>query len=359
MEKKLSAIFAPVTSPGDPGLAVLVKKDGQIIFERGYGVRDLRTKAAIDSRTDFRLASLTKQFTAMAIMLLVRDGKLRYGQTLAKIFPEFPPYGKTITIRNLLNHTSGLPDYEDRMDTEEKAQGQTLWSPEHQIRDGEVLRLLEKASHGKFPPGARWEYSNSGYVVLGLIVAKVSGEPFAQFLRERIFSPLKMDHTLVFEKGRNEIPNRAYGHSRRNGVFIETDQSSTSATQGDGGVYSNLQDISKWDDALRRHTLLSEKEFQAALTPVELPAGAERRLAEDAPESMRGRTLSYGFGWFLDLQSTHPLMWHYGDTMGFKTAIQRYTREPLTIILLCNRSDLDASSLAVKTADVLLNIAQH
>ena len=354
VDKKLDTIFAGATSREEPGLAVLVKKSGEIIFERGYGVRDLRTKAAIDSLTNFRLASVTKQFTAMAIMLLVHDGKLRYDEPLAGIFPEFPPYGKSITIRNLLNHTSGLPDYEDLMDAEEKAKGQNLWSPDHQIRDAEVLALLEKTAAAKFAAGTKWEYSNSGYVVLGLAVAKISGEPFATFLRKRIFSPLKMNHTLVFVKGENEVANRAYGHSKKNGVFVETDQSSTSATQGDGGIYSNLEDLAKWDDALRNHTLLSEKEFQAALTPPKLPAGAERKLAEDAPESMRGRGVAYGFGWFLDLQGPQQLMWHYGETMGFKTAIQRYTRDELTIIILCNRTDLDPSSLALKASHLLL-----
>ena len=354
VDKKLDAIFAGATSREEPGLAVLVKKNGEIIFERGYGVRDLRTKAAIDSLTNFRLASVTKQFTAMAIMLLVHDGKLRYDEPLTEVFAGFPSYGKRITIRNLLNHTSGLPDYEDLMDAEEKARARSIWSRERQIRDSEVLRLLEKESRGKFPPGTKWEYSNCGYVILGLIVSKISGESFADFLRQRIFSPLKMNHTLVFVKSENEITNRAYGHSRRDGVLVETDQSSTSATQGDGGVYSNVEDLAKWDNALRDHTLLSEKEFQAALAPPKLPAGAERKLAEDAPESMRGRGVAYGFGWFLDLQGPQPLMWHYGETMGFKTAIQRYTRDNLTIIILCNRSDLDPSSLALKASHLFL-----
>src|SRR5260221_3059863 len=257
--------FSGIASPDSPGFAVLVKKDGKIGFEKGYGVRDLRTKIAIDAQTNFRLASFTKQFTAMAIMLLVHDGKLRYDWTLTEIFPEFPAYGKNVTVRNLLNHTGGLPDYEDLMDAVEKEKGPT-WSAEKQIQDAEVVPLLEKESHGKFAPGTKWEYSNSGYVVLGLIVAQVSGKSFGQFLQQRIFAPLKMDHTLVFENGKDEVVNRAFGHSEiRNPPtkdrFFETDQSSTSATQGDGGIYSNLEDLSKWDDALRNRTLLSEKDF--------------------------------------------------------------------------------------------------
>lgn len=351
MAKKTDAIFAAVTSPDAPGLAVLAKKDGKIVFEHGYGVRDLQSRAKIDARTDFRLASCTKQFTAMAIMLLAHDVKLRHEETLTQIFPEFPAYGKTITIRNLLNHTSGLPDYEDLMDAEKKAKG-LIWSPKKQIQDEEVLKLLENARQGKFAPGTRWEYSNSAYVVLGLIVAKVSGMPFREFLRQRIFLPLHMDHTLVFQEGINEIPNRAFGHSKVGKHFERNDQSSTSATLGDGGIYSNLDDLSKWDDALRRHTLLSERDFQAALTPPRLPPGAESRIAEEVPESMRGHALGYGFGWFLDLRAAHPLMWHYGETMGFKTAIQRFTKDKLTIIVLCNRTDLDPSGLALQIANL-------
>jgi CubicO group peptidase (beta-lactamase class C family) len=354
LQKYIQSLF-----PGDsvntaPGFAVLVKKDGKVVFEKGYGVRDLRTTSAIDAQTNFRLASFTKQFTAMAMMLLVRDGKLRYDESLTEIFPEFSAHGKTITVRNLLNHTGGLPDYEDLMDAAEKTKGQ-IWSAEKQIQDAEVLQLLEKESQGKFAPGTKWEYSNSGYVVLGLMVAKVSGKSFGEFLQERIFSPVKMNHTLVFEKGKNKITNRAYGHSRKENIFVETDQSSTSATQGDGGIYSNLEDLSKWDDALRDHILLSEQDFLPAITPAKLPPGAEAKLAEDVPDSLRGHASAYGFGWFLNLQDPHPLMWHYGDTTGFKSAILRYTRDNVTVIVLCNRTDLDSAALALRAAQPFLD----
>ena len=333
---------------------MLVEKDGKIVFEKGYGVRDLRTKTGIDAQTNFRLASFTKQFTAMAIMLLVHDGRLRYDETLTDIFPEFPAYGKTITVRNLLNHTGGLPDYEDLMDAAEKTKG-PIWSVEKQIHDAEVLQLLEKESHGQFAPGTKWQYSNSGYVVLGLIVAKVSGISFGEFLQEKIFTPLEKTHTLDFEKEKNEVVSRAYGHSKKENGLVETDQSSTSATQGDGGIYSNLEDLSKWGDALRDHTLLGEKDFLPAITPAKLPPGAEAKLAEDVPDSLRGHATAYGFGWFLNLQDSHPLMWHYGDTMGFKSAILRYTRDNVTVIVLCNRTDLDQGALALKAAQSVLS----
>ena len=355
LDKYFRSLFPAGSGKTSPGFAVLVKQNGEVVFEHGYGVRDLRSKTAIDGRTNFRLASFTKQFTAMAIMLLEHDGKLRYEQTLTEIFPEFPGYGKPVTVRNLLNHTGGLPDYEDLMDATEKKESRTIWLPEMQIHDAEVLQLLEKESRGKFAPGTKWEYSNSGYVVLGLVVAKVSGKPFAEFLHERIFTPLKMDHSLVLENGKNEVADRGFGHSNKETSLVRTDQSSTSATQGDGGIYSNLEDLSKWDDALRNHTLLNESDFLPAITPAIVPPGADSKLAEDVPISLRGSANAYGFGWFLNLQDAHPLIWHYGDTMGFKTAIFRYTRDNVTVIVLCNRTDLDQGAMALHAANVFLS----
>jgi len=329
----IDAIFAPLADAKSPGVAVLVRQNGRTIFERGYGVRDLRTLARIDAKTDFRLASFTKQFTAMAIMLLVHDGKLRYDQRLTEIFPDFPAYGRAITIRNLLTHTSGLPDYEDLMKTDQ-------WSATHQIQDGEVLSLLEKQTAAKFTPGTSWAYSNSGYVVLGLIVAKVSGEPFGQFLHQRIFRPLRMSRTLTYVNGKNTVPNRAYGHSKQGDQFVETDQSATSATLGDGGVYSNLEDLAKWDRALESHSLISEAEMRPALTPV---------MLNDATVPK-----SYGFGWFLEPYENRPRMWHTGSTMGFRTVIERFTADKLTIVVLCNRTDLDPEKLALQASRELI-----
>jgi len=352
LRNRLEGAFAGLVREDSPGFAVLLKQDGRVLVERGFGVRDLRSKARIDPSTNFRLASCSKQFTAMAVMLLVHDGKLRYDETLTEIFPEFPGYGKSITVRNLLNHTSGLPDYEELMAAAERKG--PIWSSQRQITDQEVLQLLEQESQGKFAPGSRWEYSNSGYVLLGLVVAKRSGQSFPSFLEQRIFAPLKMTHTLVFRKGENQVARRAYGHSKQNDVLVETDQSPTSATQGDGGVYANLEDLGKWDDALTNHTLLSATEFARAITPVELPAAAEEKLAEGVPDSLRALAASYGFGWFLDRKGLYPLMWHYGDTMGFKSAVLRYFEAKLTVIVLSNRTDLDAGALALKAARMVL-----
>src|SRR5712671_1203836 len=354
------SVFGSLVKPDQPGFAVLMRYGSRNAYTRVEGVRDLRSKAKIDARTNFRLASFTKQFTAMAIMLLVHDGKLRYAQSLAELFPDFPAYGKSITVRNLLNHTSGLPDYEDLMDAVEKRKG-PLWSPEKQIQDDEVLELLKQEKNGKFAPGTSWSYSNSGYVILGIIVARVSGNSYGEFLRQRICAPLKMNHTVVYQKGKNEVSNRAFGHSQDDHAFKETDQSSTSATLGDGGIYSNLEDLAGWDDALRNHTLLSEKEFQPALTPVKLNDGSDPRwpLEPNDDNLHPGKPVSYGFGWFLDpfeaVPGTscgrHARMWHTGSTMGFRTVIERFTEGGgLTVIILCNRTDLDPEKLALQIA---------
>jgi CubicO group peptidase (beta-lactamase class C family) len=336
----IEAISSSLKSVNAPGAAVLVVRNGKPVFQQGYGVTDLRTLHPIDAKTNFRLASFTKQFTATCIMLLVHDGRLHYDDHLTDIFPEFPAYGKSITVRNLLNHTSGLPDYEDIL---MKQYPDTPPEKIPQILDAGVLKLLEQQTSGKFPPGSKWEYSNSGYATLAMIVEKISGKPFGQFLHDRIFAPLHMDETLAYEKGKNEVPNRAFGHTKENNGWKETDQSPTSAVLGDGGIYTSINDLAKWDRALREHALVSETEMQPALTPVHVA---------DGPPTSVGRKVSYGFGWFLDPYKSHRRMWHDGETIGFRTTIQHFPDDQLTIIVLANRTDVDPAALALRVADL-------
>ena len=343
------SLFRPLIGAQTPGLAVMVRRDGQTVFQQGYGVTDIRSLRKIDRATNFRLASFSKQFTAMTIMLLVHDGKLRYDQTLTDIFPDFPPYGRMITIHHLLTHTSGLPDYEDLMGGD--------WSASHQIGDGEVLQLLKHQHSGKFAPGTKWDYCNSGYVLLGVVAAKLAGRSFPQVLQQRIFQPLHMSSTLAYVKGQPEISHRAYGYSRdEHGELIPNDQSSTSATLGDGGIYSNLIDLAKWDDALRNNVLISSHEMSAALTTVLLANGGKTfwpaqpggdNLSPDNP-------VTYGFGWFLDPYKGHTRSWHSGTTCGFRTIIDRFPNDHLSIVILSNRTDIDPTSLALQVADMIL-----
>jgi CubicO group peptidase (beta-lactamase class C family) len=184
-----------------------------------------------------------------------------------------------------------------------------------------------------------------------MVVGRVSGQPFGDFLHDRIFTPLNMHSTLAYEKGKNTVPNRAYGHTQHSGNAQQTgwhemDQSSTSAVLGDGGVYSSLDDLAKWDQALMRHTLLSEAEMKSALAPV--------KVSDGSVQEPDGTPAAYGFGWFLNSYHNHPRMWHYGETVGFRTTIQRFVDEKLTIIVLCNRDDLVPANLALKVADLFL-----
>ncbi len=344
----IDTIFSPLKSDSAPGAAVEVIHHGHVIFQRGYGVAELRTHERITPQTNFRLASCTKQFTAMAIMLLVHDGKLHYDERLTEVFPEFPAYGKSITIRQLLNHTSGLKDYEDLM------AAQYPRTPDEkipQIHEAGVLKLLEQQTATDFPPGSKWRYSNSGYVMLGIVVEKVSGKPFGRFLEERIFAPLEMKNTVLYEKGKNDVTQRAYGHTLTRGKWMQTDQSSTSATQGDGGIYSSVDDLAKWDAALTSFKLLTENEMREAWTPVNISAGSG--VAMQSGQS----GVSYGFGWFLDPYRGHKRMWHYGETLGFRTTIQRFPEDELTVIVLANRADVDAAGLALKVADLYLDVS--
>ncbi len=291
--QQIDTVFSHLIAANAPGAAVLVIHNGRPVFQRSYGISDLRSRTKITPQTNFRLASVTKQFTAMAIMLLVHDSKLRYDDHLTDILPDFPAYGRAIS---------------------------------------------------------KWAYSNSGYVLLGVVVEKVSGKTFSDFLRDRIFAPLKMTNTVAYVRGKNEVPNRAFGHSLESDTWKETDQSPTSATLGDGGVYSSIEDLTKWDQELRQHTLLSEQEMQPALTPV--------KVAEGSATEPDGAPATYGFGWFLNPFHGHVRMWHYGETIGFRTTIQRFVKDDLTVIVLCNRSDLDASALALQVADLFLRTSK-
>lgn len=344
-----------LVAPGEPGLAVLVRKDGRTLVERSCGVRELRTRRPIDARTGFRLASVTKQMTAAAVMLLVREGRLRYEDTLPQALPGYSPYASAVTIRHLLTHTSGLPDYEQLMDEAEKQKG-PRWSPTRQIRDDEVLALLLQAERLRFVPGSGWAYSNSGYVVLGLVVARAAGKPFGEVLRERIFAPLGMSRTLAFDSSRNQVADRAYGHTKEGREFRETDQSPTSATLGDGGVYSCLEDLARWDEALRTNALLRAEEMALALTPARLADGSEPRWPEEAggDNLFPGRPVAYGFGWFVDPWRERPRAWHHGETLGFRSVIERFPGDGLTVIALANRGDIDLRALALKLVDPLL-----
>jgi len=327
--RAIDSLFAAYAGPSRPGASVIVLRDGHVVARRAYGMADLERRTPAAPETDYRLASVSKQFTAMCIMLLAKDGKLQFDQPARSILPELPPAAAPVTIRHLLNHTSGLVDYEDLIPETRTAQ----------LDDTDVLTMLAAKDSVYFPAGTAYRYSNSGYVLLGMIVARVSGMSFPQFLQARIFGPLGMTASVAHVGGRDTVPQRAYGYSPRGGGFEQTDQSVTSATLGDGGIYTNIDDMARWDRALSDTTLVDAALLALAATPPALPQGA---------------ATEYGFGWFIDSYRGEPRWRHTGETSGFRNAIQRFPARRFTVIVLTNRSSGEPGAIAERIADYYL-----
>ena len=309
-----------------PGASVLVLRDGAPLVRRSYGMADLEAQVAATPQTNYRLASVSKQFTAASILLLAEDGRLRLDDKLHDWLPTLPPLADPITIRHLLTHTSGLIDYEDVMDPADT----------RQVHDADVLKLLESQDRTYFAPGTGYRYSNSGYALLALIVERASKQRYADFLRERIFRPLGMANTVAYETGISEAAHRAYGYSLENGAWVRTDQSTTSAVLGDGGIYSSIDDLARWDAALYDERLLKSTSLQQAFTPF---------TATDDPD------VRYGFGWRI----TGETLWHSGETIGFRNVIVRDPERHMTVVVLTNRDDPEPYVTAKKIAEIALN----
>ncbi|MHC6218772.1 serine hydrolase domain-containing protein [Stenotrophomonas acidaminiphila] len=305
-----------------PGAAVLVLKDGQPVFRRGYGLAVVEDGTPVSPATNFRLASVSKQFTAAAILLLAEDGRLSIDDPLKKWLPGLPAVADAMTLRQLLSHTSGLLDYEDLMDPADT----------RQVHDMDVLHLLQKENRTYFAPGSSYRYSNSGYALLALVVDKASGSDFASFLRQRIFLPLGMTATFAHQDGVDEVPDRAYGYSQIDGHWQRTDQSTTSAVLGDGGIYSSIDDLARWDAALYDERLLRRASLQQAFS------AATATPEPDVPH--------YGFGWRINGDA----LWHSGESIGFRNVIVRYPKQKLTVVVLSNRNDPEPYALALQIA---------
>ena len=313
-DKEIDKIFADYNRNDLPGAAVMVAQDGDIIFEKGYGLANVEKKIPVTVETNFRLASVTKQFTAMSILMLIERGQLKFETTLTDLFPEFPSFGKEITIKNLLQHTSGLIDYEDLIPD----------SATVQVKDKDVLAMLMKTDSTYFRPGSKHQYSNTGYAILAMIIEKISGKPYRDFVRENIFDPLGMNNTLAFEKNIKEVKNRAYGYKIINGIPEFADQSITSAVLGDGGIYSSVIDLYKWDQALYTEKLIGRKYLDDSWTNGVTTSGVE---------------FPYGYGWRLETYKNNKVVYHTGSTRGFRNIIYRVPAKHFTIIILTNRDE--------------------
>lgn len=325
----VDALFRDYAAPDSPGASVVVIRDGDVVLSRAYGLASLEPRAPATPESSYRLASLTKQFTATAILLLVQDGRLRLEDRVVDVLPGFPSSLRDVRIHHLLQHTSGIWDYEDFVPSTQAVQ----------VKDRDVLALLSRTDRTYFAPGTSVRYSNSAYAVLALVVEQVSGMSFASFLHERVFVPSGMPSTVAHEEGLSTVPKRAYGYATGPSGFVPRDQSPTSAVLGDGGIYTSVVDLVAWDRTLDSRGLVSAENQRLAWTPPVLPDGT------------RG---TYGFGWFVDDDGGRKRLSHHGETCGFTNAIVKYPEQRLTVIVLTNRAGGAPWTLAQRLADLWL-----
>ncbi|GAB4009224.1 serine hydrolase domain-containing protein [Spirosoma migulaei] len=330
LRERLDSLMRATTKPNQPGSALLVEIDGKIVYQKGYGLANVEKKSLITSETNFRMASVSKQFTAMGVLLLEKEHKLSLDDPLVKFFPEFTgQVARKVQVRNLLTHSSGILDYESVMNPNQRAQ----------LVDADVLTLLKDRDSLYFEPGSQFQYSNSGYCLLALIVERVSGKSFASFIQERIFQPLTMNQSVVYEAGK-PMANRAMGYRQKGNTFVFSDQSVTSATKGDGGVYTSLTDYKKWSNALQNGTLL---DLKAAITRM-------KQAIRSKPGSY------YGAGWFFR-EPTEPVLFHSGSTCGFNNYVVSIPSKKFLMAYFSNKADNKANAEAV--LKILTDSGQH
>jgi CubicO group peptidase (beta-lactamase class C family) len=292
-----------------PGLALLVVRDGKIVKAQGYGFANVELQVPVKPETVFQSGSVGKQFTATAVMMLVEEGKLSLDDPLTKFFPEAPASWKNVTVRHLLSHTGGFADYPNDFDF-------------YQDRTEDQMLKLVESQPLAFAPGSKWAYSNLGYLTLGVLIHRVTGEFYGDFLHERIFQPLGMNTRIISEA--DIVPNRAAGYHLVKGELKNQDWVAPGInTSADGSLYLNILDLAKWDAALYTEQLLRRSSLEQMWTPVKLNDGTPNPG-------------HYGFGWRIHQESGHRVIEHAGAWQGFTTNISRYVDDKLTVVVLAN-----------------------
>ena len=335
---RIDALFSEFDVPGSPGAAVMVIAANEVVHARGYGLADLETGERLTPATPVRLASVTKQFTATAIMLLAEDGLLSFDDPAVRWVPELSRFSD-VTIRHLLNHTGGLPDYYDgpfQADLPSVDEDSLLTNVD-------AISLYETWGDPVFAPGGRFEYSNPGYEVLGLIIERASGMTFGAFLRENVLLPLGMTTAVVRDRPEVTIPNRAVGYRPSDAggdrPWEEHDDHFGNWMVGAGGLYASLNDLYQWNQSLSQEALISHETLTEAFSPAVLNDGTSS---------------PYGFGWDLRPRVDVAAVNHNGGWVGFRTSMIRFTDTPLAVIVLSNASAA-AAELADEVAKIGLN----
>lgn len=301
-----------------PGVALAVVKNGAIVLAKGYGYANLEHQVLVKPETIFQSGSVGKQFTATAVMLLVEEGKLDLDASIATYFAEAPAAWKKITVRHLLTHTAGTTDYPKDFDYR------------RDYTEADMLKLI-KALPLAFQPGEKWEYSNLGYVTLGILIRKATGKFYGDFLQERIFQPLGMNTARVISEA-DLVANRAAGYQLVNGEIKNQDWVAPLLnTTADGALYLTVLDMAQWDAALYGEKILQQTSLAQMWTPVKLNSG---------------KTHGYGLGWSLSEVRGHRIIEHGGAWQGFKAMISRYVNDKLTVIVFANLAQADQAKLA-------------
>ncbi|HVX42029.1 MAG TPA: serine hydrolase domain-containing protein [Gemmatimonadaceae bacterium] len=329
--RRIDAVFAPYDHPDVPGCAVGVYQNGAIAFERGYGSANLEYGVPITPTTPFIMGSVSKQFTAAAIALLVEQGRLSLDDDVRKYIPELPDYGKRITIDELVHHTSGLRDFWALVG----AAGMR-WDDTYAVSD--VLALAERQKHLEFAPGTAYDYSNTGYVILGEIVRRVSGRSLARFAAEEIFAPLGMTHTHFQDDHTVIVPGRAYAYTPagRGGWRIDVWNNDI---VGQGGLMTTVEDLQKWDENFYTGQVGGPRFLAQQLV--------QGRLAD-------GTVLRYAFGLEVGTYRGLRLVEHTGSTGGYRTIISRFPSAHTSVVALCNASNVNTTTLSHQVADAVL-----
>lgn len=318
-------LFADYDDGGMPGAAILVMEGDRVLVRRGFGAADLEQSIPVTAETGFRLASISKQFTAMAILLLEEEGRLSLGDPVSRWLPGLPAWGDRVKISHLLTHTSGIADYEDHLPE----------GLERQLLDEDVREILASLPETYFTPGAGYRYSNSSYALLARIAEEAAGKSFAVLLESRIFGRLSMTGTVAHVEGVDEVASRAFGYSRRAGEWNRTDQSVTSAVLGDGGIYSSIDDLARWVREILAPRIL----------PARLVAEAIRPRIDTGEEGIR-----YGYGWRTLERDGMTVVGHTGETIGFRNAMVLVPEQDVAVIVLSNRNEGAPLQMALELA---------
>jgi CubicO group peptidase (beta-lactamase class C family) len=322
---KVDAIFADYNKPGSPGCAVGVLQNGKTVLAKGYGLADLDHQIKIDARSRFYMASVSKQFTSMALLIAEKEGKLSLDDSIRKWVPEMPSYADGITIRRMLDHTSGLRD------------NLMLWqmrgfSNESVLKQQPTLALIARQKALNFPIGSDYNYSNSGYLLAAIALERATGKTLAQWTKEKIHAPLEMTASRFQDDHGDPVPNRAHGYHRRDGAFKTVDVGFDLV--GSGGMYSNIEDMLKWARNFDEQTV-GKGLFDKLTTPGNLTDG---------------RTTPGGYA--LGIINKDGTLSHSGGAAGYSTYLLRVPAKKLTVVCLCNIGGTPVARLAEQTANV-------